>query len=72
MLTREGLQEQAKLLGLPLNKQRAIIREYTQTIVLKAIYQSEIGRKLPVVGLCILGQRWIQQGCNKFEFSFAS
>lgn len=46
MLTREGLQEQAKLLGLPLNKQRAIIREYTQTIVLKAIYQSEFGQKL--------------------------
>ena len=46
MLTPEGLKEQAKLLGLPLNKQRAIIREYAQTIVLKAIYQSEVGQKL--------------------------
>ncbi len=46
MLTREGLRAQAKLLGLPLNKERAIIREYAQTIVLKAIYQSEFGRKL--------------------------
>ncbi|MEW6086941.1 MAG: nucleotidyl transferase AbiEii/AbiGii toxin family protein [bacterium] len=50
MLTFEGLMEQAKLSGLPLNKQRAIVREYAQTIILKAIYQSDFGRKIFFMG----------------------
>ena len=50
MLTLEGLKEQAELLGLPLNKQRAIVREYAQTIVLRAIYQSNYAQKMFFMG----------------------
>ena len=50
MLTLEGLREQAKLLGLPLNKERAIVREYAQTIVLRAIYQTNYGQKIFFMG----------------------
>ena len=50
MLTFEGLMEQAKLLGLPLDKQRAIVREYAQTIILRAIYQSGFGQKMFFMG----------------------
>lgn len=50
MLTFEGLMEQAKLLGLPLDKQRAIIREYAQTIILRAIYRSDMGLKMFFMG----------------------
>lgn len=50
MLTFEGLMEQARLSGLPLDKQRAIVREYAQTIILKAIYQSDFGLKMFFMG----------------------
>ncbi|MEW5758353.1 MAG: nucleotidyl transferase AbiEii/AbiGii toxin family protein [Candidatus Omnitrophota bacterium] len=50
MLTWDGLIEQAKILNLPLNKQRAIVREYAQTIILKGIYQADLGKKLFFIG----------------------
>ena len=50
MLTPEGLKEQAELLKLPLNKQRAIVREYAQTIILRAIYQTDFAQKIFFMG----------------------
>ena len=50
MLSLERLMEQAKLLGLPLGKQRAVVREYAQTIILRAIYQTKFGRKIFFMG----------------------
>lgn len=50
MLSLEGLTEQAKLLGLPLDKQRAIVREYAQIIILRALYQSDFGQRMFFMG----------------------
>jgi predicted nucleotidyltransferase component of viral defense system len=50
MLTPEGLKEQAELLKLPLNKQRAIVREYAQTIILRATYQTDFAQKIFFMG----------------------
>lgn len=40
MLSYDGLMEQAKLNGMPLNKLRGIMREYIQTLMLKYLYSS--------------------------------
>ena len=50
MLNLESLLEQGKLLGLPLDKQRAIVREYAQIIILRAIYQGNFGRRMFFMG----------------------
>jgi len=50
MLNLESLLEQGKLLGLPLDKQRAIVREYAQIIILRAIYQSNLGGRMFFMG----------------------
>ena len=50
MLNLESLLEQGKLLGLPLDKQRAIVREYAQIIILRAIYQSDFGPRMFFMG----------------------
>ncbi|MFH1054873.1 MAG: nucleotidyl transferase AbiEii/AbiGii toxin family protein [Candidatus Altiarchaeota archaeon] len=44
MLNMEYLMEEAKIIGLPPGKKRAIIREYLQTVILDTIYRSEYGR----------------------------
>ncbi len=50
MMSMEYLLEEAKDLGLPVNKKRAIVREYVQSIFLAAIYRSREGRKLYFMG----------------------
>lgn len=50
MLSWEYLIEEAKELGLPTSKQRAILREYLQTILLDSIYKSRTGKRLYFVG----------------------
>src|SRR3989339_1006603 len=50
MLMREALLEYAKEKKMPTDKMRGILREYIQTLILKAIYQHELGRKLYFLG----------------------
>ena len=50
MLSMEYLLEEAKDLGLPENKKRAIVREYLQNMMLASIYRSREGRKLYFMG----------------------
>ncbi len=50
MLKMEYLLEEAKELGLPLTKKRAILREYLQTIILNSIYKSNFAKSMFFVG----------------------
>jgi len=50
MLRMEYLLEEAKELGLPLTKKRAILREYLQTIILNSIYKSNFAKSMFFVG----------------------
>lgn len=46
----EYLLEEAKELGLPLTKKRAILSEYLQTIILDSIYKSDFAKSMFFVG----------------------
>lgn len=46
----EYLLEEAKDIGLPINKKRAVIREYLQNILLAGIYRIRLGQKLYFMG----------------------
>lgn len=46
MLSIEYLIEEAKDTGLPTTKRRAILREYTQSIILNSIYKNRIGKHM--------------------------
>lgn len=50
MITLESLMEEAERLGLPLNKKRAILREYLQVLILNAIYRHKLGNKMFFMG----------------------
>lgn len=50
MLSLEYLLDEAGELGLPVNKRRAILREYLQTILLSSIYGGGSGRRLFFMG----------------------
>ena len=50
MLKMEYLLEEAKELGLPMTKKRAILREYLQTIILNSIYKSNFAKSMFFVG----------------------
>ncbi|OYT42169.1 MAG: hypothetical protein B6U86_00880 [Candidatus Altiarchaeales archaeon ex4484_43] len=50
MLKMEYLLEEARGLGLPLTKKRAILREYLQTIILNSIYRGNFSRLMFFVG----------------------
>ncbi len=50
MLKLEYLLEEARELGLPLAKKRAILREYLQTIILNSIYKSNFAKSMFFVG----------------------
>lgn len=50
MLTYESLLEQAKSRQMPSSKMRGVLREYLQTLILKALYKTEAGRKLYFTG----------------------
>jgi len=50
MLKMEYLLEEAKELGLPQTKKRAILREYLQTIILDGIYKSDFAKSMFFVG----------------------
>jgi len=50
MLKMEYLLEEAKELGLPLTKKRAVLREYLQTIILNSIYKGNFARSMFFVG----------------------
>ncbi len=50
MLKMEYLLEEAKELGLPQTKKRAILREYLQTIILDGIYKSDFAKYMFFVG----------------------
>jgi hypothetical protein len=50
MLTYEALLEQAGARQMPVSKMRGILREYLQTLILKALYRIEAGRKLYFTG----------------------
>ena len=50
MLKMEYLLEEAKELGLPQTKKRAILREYLQTIILDSIYKSTFAKSMFFVG----------------------
>jgi predicted nucleotidyltransferase component of viral defense system len=50
MLRLEYLLEEAKELGLPASKKRAILREYLQTIILNSIYKSNFATSFYFVG----------------------
>ena len=50
MLTYESLIEQAKYRGMPHTKNRGILREYLQILILKELYKTEFGKKLYFTG----------------------
>jgi len=50
MLNLAYLMEEAKELGLPQPKKRAILREYLQTIILNSIYKSNFAKSMFFVG----------------------
>lgn len=50
MLSLERLMQEAELRGLPSNKRRAIVREYAQTIILRALYTDRLGGKFFFMG----------------------
>ncbi|MBD3272497.1 MAG: hypothetical protein GF384_08200, partial [Elusimicrobia bacterium] len=50
MLILEALNDQARSMNLPLTKQRAIVREYIQTIILKALFNTKFGHKIFFMG----------------------
>ena len=50
MLIYESLIEQAKNRGMPHTKNRGILREYLQIIILKELYKTEFGKKLYFTG----------------------
>lgn len=50
MLSLEYLLEEAKELGLPTTKRRAVIREYLQNIILDGVYKNRAGRGLYFMG----------------------
>ena len=50
MLTYDSLIEQAKTRGMPHTKNRGILREYLQILILKELYKTEFGKKLYFTG----------------------
>lgn len=46
----ETLKEEGKRLGIPLNKKRALIREYLQSKIIYYLYQERIGKSLSFIG----------------------
>ncbi|MFH1824486.1 MAG: nucleotidyl transferase AbiEii/AbiGii toxin family protein [Candidatus Firestonebacteria bacterium] len=50
MITMESLLDEAEKMKLPLNKKRAILREYIQSLTLNYIFKSEYGKKLFFAG----------------------
>lgn len=50
MITYESLLEGGRLRGMPLTKIRGILREYVQIIILKQVYNTDIGKKLYFTG----------------------
>ena len=50
MLSIEYLIEEAKDTGLPTTKHRAILREYTQSIILNSLYKSRMGKHMYFMG----------------------
>ena len=50
MLTLESLLAEAGQRGIPVNKKRAIVREYTHLLILKAIYKSRFAKELFFTG----------------------
>lgn len=50
MITSETLLQEAKERGLPVNKKRALVREYLQALMLNAIFKSPFGDKLYFAG----------------------
>lgn len=50
MLNLESLLEEAKNNGLPIQKRRAVLREYLQVIILNSIYKHRAGRKMFFMG----------------------
>jgi len=50
MITLDSLLEEAKRLGLPLEKKRGILREYLQILILNSIYKHKLGDKMYFMG----------------------
>lgn len=50
MITLESLVEEARRMGLPLDKKRAILREYLQVLMLNAVYKHKLGNKMYFMG----------------------
>lgn len=50
MITLKSLIEEAKKEGLPIDKKRAILREYLQVLILSTIYKSKVGNKMYFMG----------------------
>ena len=50
MITMESLLDEAEKMKLPLNKKRAMLREYIQSLALNYIFKSEFGKKLFFAG----------------------
>lgn len=50
MITLNSLMEEARHLGLPLDKKRGILKEYLQILILNAVYKHKIGNKMYFMG----------------------
>lgn len=50
MITLDSLIEESQRLGLPLDKKRAILREYLQILMLNTIYKQKFGNKMFFMG----------------------
>lgn len=50
MISLESLIEETQKSGLPLEKKRAILREYLHVLILNAIYKSKLGNKIYFMG----------------------
>jgi len=50
MITSDSLIEEARRLGLPLDKKRAILREYLQVLMLNTIYKHKLANKMYFMG----------------------
>ncbi len=64
MLTYEALIEQAKLRNMPANKERGILREYLQILLLKQLFRTETSRVL-----CFTGGTYLRLVHNLKRFS---
>lgn len=50
MITSESLFEEARRLGLPLDKKRAVLREYLQALILNTVFKHKLGNKMFFMG----------------------